>query len=261
MDSEKSIHLGKAAHITAASKNGPRFDSTLTPAQRRSIENGIYLCSSCAEMIDKNNGLDFPEALLRTWKVEHENWVRTKLNKSATCLIPNIQIAQIRIASNHCLWEIETEERLLGTQYEIGFHQLPTFTWKKGEEQRDQRVSDPILDITLINTGFHPLLFTAVGFEAIDVWSKLKGLPISAKVKRSHGYELKVEEFIIGKKTFLQFQDPIYMSPTAPYRFSLRLQNYAKVLPGNESGIKLAFKIGEQCFLSNPIYLGLYGEK
>lgn len=89
-DSEKYIYVGIAAHITAAAINGPRFDATLTPEQRSSIENGIFLCATCSVMVDKNNGLDFQESLLKTWKSEHEDWVRNNLNKSVNSLISTI---------------------------------------------------------------------------------------------------------------------------------------------------------------------------
>ena len=35
------INLGVAAHITAASPGGPRFDVDLTPEKRAAVENGI----------------------------------------------------------------------------------------------------------------------------------------------------------------------------------------------------------------------------
>jgi len=81
VDEGSTLYIGKAAHITAASENGPRYDSSLSPEQRKSINNGIFLCSNCADMIDKNNGLDFSTDLLKTWKVDHENWVSLNLNK------------------------------------------------------------------------------------------------------------------------------------------------------------------------------------
>lgn len=85
-DSEKHISLGKASHITAAARNDPRYDSSLTPEQRRSLENGIYLCSSCTDLIDRNNGIDFSVEQLSKWKTEHEAWVRSNLNKSVASL-------------------------------------------------------------------------------------------------------------------------------------------------------------------------------
>lgn len=86
-DLEKYIYIGQVSHITAASDGGPRYDPSLTSEQRCSVENGIFLCSNCADMIDKNNGLDFSIDLLKEWKRGHEKWVRENLNKSANSLI------------------------------------------------------------------------------------------------------------------------------------------------------------------------------
>lgn len=80
-DNNKSVNLGKAAHICAAASGGPRYDENQTPAQRSSIENGIYLCGACADLIDKNNGAGHPTDIVRGWKEDHEQWVRDRLNK------------------------------------------------------------------------------------------------------------------------------------------------------------------------------------
>ena len=50
----KALNIGVAAHITAASLGGPRYDPTLTQGARQSIENGIWLCQSCAKLIDND---------------------------------------------------------------------------------------------------------------------------------------------------------------------------------------------------------------
>jgi hypothetical protein len=80
IDPTKVIYIGKAAHICAAASGGPRFDASMTPEARAAIENGIFLCSSCADMIDKNGGEDFSAPMLRAWKTQHEEWVRANLN-------------------------------------------------------------------------------------------------------------------------------------------------------------------------------------
>lgn len=51
---DKSTIVGVAAHITAASAGGPRFNATLNSAERSSIENGIWLCVNCSTLIDKD---------------------------------------------------------------------------------------------------------------------------------------------------------------------------------------------------------------
>lgn len=86
-DPSKYIYVGVVAHITAASPGGPRYDPILTSEQRSSIDNAIFLCSTCSVMVDKNNGLDFPAEVLQGWKQTHENWVREHLNKSVHSLI------------------------------------------------------------------------------------------------------------------------------------------------------------------------------
>lgn len=86
-DPEKVIYVGKVAHITAAAKNGPRYDQSLTPEKRSLINNGIFLCSNCADMIDKNKGLDFSTDLLKEWKRNHGKWVKENLNKSVNSMI------------------------------------------------------------------------------------------------------------------------------------------------------------------------------
>src|SRR5712671_6268589 len=71
-DATKVLYIGKAAHICAAADGGPRYDRNMTPDQRSAIENAIFLCSSCADLVDKNAGADFPVATLREWKRQHE---------------------------------------------------------------------------------------------------------------------------------------------------------------------------------------------
>ena len=89
-NNEDFIYIGKAAHITAAAINGPRYDESLTTEERSSIKNGIFLCSNCADMIDKNNGQDFTIEKLKKWKNDHEIWVSNNLNKSLNSLITTI---------------------------------------------------------------------------------------------------------------------------------------------------------------------------
>ena len=49
----KSTIIGVAAHITAASIGGPRYDNEITETERVKITNGIWLCGNCASLIDK----------------------------------------------------------------------------------------------------------------------------------------------------------------------------------------------------------------
>jgi hypothetical protein len=68
---DKSTSIGIAAHITAASPGGPRYDDTLTIEQRKNIDNGIWLCSNCATLIDKDKE-KYKIDLIKDWKIKAE---------------------------------------------------------------------------------------------------------------------------------------------------------------------------------------------
>lgn len=71
--SQKAIRIGQAAHTCAASRGGKRYDAALSSEERSSIENGIWLCASCARLID-TDAEQFSVELLDQWKfaAEHE---------------------------------------------------------------------------------------------------------------------------------------------------------------------------------------------
>lgn len=69
--SDRYVNLGVASHISAAASGGPRFDNTLTPSQRSSIDNAVWLCQSCAKLVD-NDESKYAVAVLTGWKVAAE---------------------------------------------------------------------------------------------------------------------------------------------------------------------------------------------
>jgi|GEM_PF-3954369 len=83
-DPNKSIMTGEAAHITAASPGGKRYNPTLTSDERSAIDNGIWLCSYCAGLVDKDENI-YTVELLRKWKSEAEqNQYQLLANPSIT---------------------------------------------------------------------------------------------------------------------------------------------------------------------------------
>lgn len=70
-DPRKAVNIGVAAHITAAMPGGPRHDPSLTPEQRNSIENAIWLCQNCHHLVDSDPRRFTVEALHR-WKSDAE---------------------------------------------------------------------------------------------------------------------------------------------------------------------------------------------
>lgn len=71
VDSHGTINIGVASHISAASPGGPRYDEALTAQQRASQENGIWLCQTCAKVVDSDLSR-FTKELLKSWKRQAE---------------------------------------------------------------------------------------------------------------------------------------------------------------------------------------------
>ena len=65
------VNLGVACHICAASPGGPRFEAAMTPQQRSSIDNAIWLCQLCAKLID-SDPVKYTVGTLVTWKLDAE---------------------------------------------------------------------------------------------------------------------------------------------------------------------------------------------
>lgn len=61
------MNIGVAAHITAAAPGGPRYDASLPNKERKSAENGIWLCQICAKLID-NDPERYPVEVVYEWK-------------------------------------------------------------------------------------------------------------------------------------------------------------------------------------------------
>ena len=66
-DVAKAINIGVAAHITAASAGGLRFDPNISSEERKSQSNGIWLCQNCGKLIDSDDKR-YSVSLLQSWK-------------------------------------------------------------------------------------------------------------------------------------------------------------------------------------------------
>lgn len=80
---DTSISIGVAAHIAAAASGGKRFDPAMSPAERKNIKNGIWLCQSCAKLIDSDE-IKFTTELLHKWKRQAEGRIAELLEGSGS---------------------------------------------------------------------------------------------------------------------------------------------------------------------------------
>lgn len=88
LDSSKSLNVGVASHITAASPGGPRYDPALTSEERRHADNAIWLCQTCGKLVD-NDKLRYPEEELRRWKRDAEREALLRIGKTASVADPS----------------------------------------------------------------------------------------------------------------------------------------------------------------------------
>jgi hypothetical protein len=74
-DGAAEINIGVASHICAAAPGGPRYDAGITPEQRGSAENGIWLCQDHAHAVDAPDS-KFTVQELREWKrlTDEDSW-------------------------------------------------------------------------------------------------------------------------------------------------------------------------------------------
>ena len=74
----KSINIGQAAHIAAAAPGGPRYDPTMTPEERAGVTNGMWMCSNCHDIIDRDVD-EYPTAKLRAMRKKAEQRAKAEM--------------------------------------------------------------------------------------------------------------------------------------------------------------------------------------
>lgn len=87
LDPTKSLSVGVAAHITAASQGGPRFKPALSTKERRGSQNAIWLCENCARKVDCDPDR-FTEHVLRQWKQRAEEEALARVGKAHSSTEP-----------------------------------------------------------------------------------------------------------------------------------------------------------------------------
>ncbi|MEZ4319814.1 MAG: hypothetical protein R3F61_20045 [Myxococcota bacterium] len=108
-----SRNIGVAAHIAGAAPGpppSPRYDPWMTPEQRKSPENGIWLCQNHAKEIDDDEHA-FPVELLHQWKATREGAAQADLGRAA----PSFSRSPTRHASEPT-WARLAEQLRKGSQ-------------------------------------------------------------------------------------------------------------------------------------------------
>jgi hypothetical protein len=96
-DENKVITIGVAAHITAASKDGPRFDINKTPTERMAGANGIWLCQNCAKLVD-NDKILYTIDLLIAWKEQAERDALQKIENTISPIDDSSEVINANVS-------------------------------------------------------------------------------------------------------------------------------------------------------------------
>ena len=261
-DCARATSVGIAAHITAASPGGPRYDPTLTPEQRSSAENGIWLCETCARKIDGDEN-HYLTGVLRFWKLDSEDLVRQELGCPAES---SAELQPIRYSAiglwSECLWWPAHRLRRIrlagGLHADFGFHEIPPLAWASQGKSPDRNPAEPVLDVTVINDGACIGTATALGLEPISTWTVLKGIGVAEKVPVQDVYILSLKKLVPGQPQVCVLYDPVAIPGGGGlFRFQLWLENFAAAA-GNESLVRLVLEFEGRLHRSGIIYLGRY---
>lgn len=102
-DVEGVIDIGTAAHICAAAPGGPRYDDKMSPEERSSAKNGIWMCRDHGKAIDSTDS-EFTVEQLLEWKRQAENESRARVLRNEVVHGPALTVdtqlvARIRTAA------------------------------------------------------------------------------------------------------------------------------------------------------------------
>lgn len=134
-NSTGAVNIGVAAHVKAASPGGKRYDPNQTPDERKSIDNGIWLCQNCAKLVDSDEA-KYTVEYFQKWKkmsegtalldieepaVKKENGINiTSFNQSGGITAHTVNLKAPKRTIVHSMMEIIAELK----KFPVGAYRL-----------------------------------------------------------------------------------------------------------------------------------------
>lgn len=154
--SDDIVNLGEAAHINAASVGGPRFDEKMTNEERKSIDNGIWMCRHHARMIDSDHINHSAETISQWKRIAEEETYRLlkeperqgkKLPTTFVAIGRNVVFEGIWKAIKDYTWTFEVHNFLFGEKNDLlGFDSKQPDNYIVVESEGDGRLIDGSID-------------------------------------------------------------------------------------------------------------------
>lgn len=178
---DEAVNMGVACHIYSASENGPRGQGNKNSEFLGSEENGIWCCQYHANLIDKNNGVDYPVSTLFMWKKLAEARVLKEMNDIPSPLGWVESINFTTFMNNHILPSIKLSRfTLLYGRNGTGKSSLLEFS----ASISNSKYSDRFINTKVKNNSekYELAIFNAeVIYSTVDSFSK----KISLKIENS----------------------------------------------------------------------------
>ncbi|WP_179414555.1 hypothetical protein HDF19_00600 [Mucilaginibacter sp. E4BP6] len=167
---EKSMNVGEAAHIHAASPGGARYLETMKAEERSSPDNGIWLCKKHARAVDLDVQT-YPAELLKSWKKTAEGKaIREMMNveqeienglETLICLDVDLMFTGTWIGVKNDAWTFVVKDFLFGNVERLRSHGkneiLPCRRYIIIESQNEGRLLKEELDWRVNSNGLHEI--------------------------------------------------------------------------------------------------------
>ena len=173
----KITSIGQAAHITAAAKGGPRYNASLSQAERKSYENGIWLCNNHARLIDSDKE-KYPIELLKSWKLESEKHVEGSIGKPLffkenTDILDRLREVSLTLQETGCAnWKMPKFVAPLNLQLQVD------------EDKKLPQPTNITKLIESVNLGENLLLFGDGGIGKTTTLLELSGVLLETESSR-----------------------------------------------------------------------------
>ena len=152
--SGKARAIAEAAHINAASVNGPRASSNKSKSYLKSAANGIWLCSICHKKIDQDELL-YPKVMLEEWKINHATFVKQLIGKDFDLVHFEQYSRSHNVAQRVSFlafvegkrvffdaWDVEHPDQVLDSLIEVRTRITSTRSYLKSEDSASQILAE-----------------------------------------------------------------------------------------------------------------------
>jgi hypothetical protein len=216
-EDSKAVNVGQAAHIKGANPGSARYNPEMTPTERSEVTNGIWLCSKCATLIDRDEKR-FTVDLLYSWKRNHEKEISLQLEGHGLergLLEFNLKSFEIESPAARQIaldkpkyWEYLLTVELLRTKMEEIKRDYKDL--RRGLIYRPSKILTSTDFITWIQQkladlqAIMPLISTTVNEDLMAAFGKPGEPGDPLEIKRS------VDKIIYGCKSFFEWEVELY---------------------------------------------------